>query len=65
MQWDASNYVPGTHTITARGTDSKGNTGLSAAVAVTVVAPPPGGCAAFAGGPWLLLGLLALARRRR
>ena len=63
-RWDTSQVAVGAHTLAARATDSKGNTGLSTPVTVTVT-PAPGGCAAASAGPWLLLGLLARARRRR
>ncbi len=74
ITWDTATVSPGAHTLTARVTDAAGNSAPSSPVSITIDAPSvtptagkSGGCSTSgaSGLPLALLGVLALARRRR
>jgi hypothetical protein len=63
--WDSRTVPDGTHTVTARATNSKALTTTSAPVTIRVNnGSGGGGCSSVAGGEFALLGLLVLCRRR-
>jgi hypothetical protein len=64
VTWDSTTVANGSHSITARATDSNGTSATSGAVSITVNNESSGGCSSAAGGALGLLGLLVLCHRR-